>query len=164
MFLFVSRFKPSYVNPSYFVWEKKCLGYIFWMKKKIIIFFKHGLICGSKAWFSASNSWFVNISQTKLFKPLSVHEPTHQMQTYREREKNHGTVPLDKSLQSTLFPNPGGCPELDRQIDIVRVQSCVYYMILACILIFHEDLKKLLNNIVCRKSKASPVDNSPSTN
>ena len=29
----------------------------------------------------------MNISQTKLLKPLSVHEYTHQMQTYCEREK-----------------------------------------------------------------------------
>ena len=37
----------------------------------------------------------MNISQTKLLKPLSVHEPTHQMQTYCERKKNHGTIPLN---------------------------------------------------------------------
>ena len=36
----------------------------------------------------------MNISQTKLLKPLSVHEYTHQMQTYCERKKIHGTVPL----------------------------------------------------------------------
>ena len=29
----------------------------------------------------------VKISQTKLFKPLSVHEYTHQMQTYYERKE-----------------------------------------------------------------------------
>ena len=36
----------------------------------------------------------MNISQTKLLKPLSEHEYTHQMQTYCERKKIHGTVPL----------------------------------------------------------------------
>ena len=37
----------------------------------------------------------MNISQTKLLKLLSVHEHTHQMQTYCEdKKKNHGTVPL----------------------------------------------------------------------
>ena len=39
-------------------------------------------------WFSVWTSWVVNISQTKLFKPLSLHEYTHQMQTYCERKKS----------------------------------------------------------------------------
>ena len=39
---------------------------------------------------------FFNISQTKLLKPLSLHEYTHQMQTYCEEEKNHWTVPLTR--------------------------------------------------------------------
>ena len=43
----------------------------------------------------------MNISQTKLSKPLSVHESTHQMQTYCERKYNHGTVPIsDYTLNS----------------------------------------------------------------
>ena len=36
----------------------------------------------------------MNISQTKFLKPLSVHEYTPQLQTYCERKKIHGTVPL----------------------------------------------------------------------
>ena len=30
----------------------------------------------------------------QTLKPLSVHEPTHQMQTYCERKKNYEAVPL----------------------------------------------------------------------
>ena len=36
----------------------------------------------------------MNISQTKPFKPLGVHEHTHKIQTYCERKKNHVTVLL----------------------------------------------------------------------
>ena len=36
----------------------------------------------------------MNISQTKTLKLLSLHEYTHQMQTYCERKKIHGTVSL----------------------------------------------------------------------
>ena len=39
-------------------------------------------------WFSVWTLWVVKISQTKLFKPLSLHEHTHQMQTYCERKKS----------------------------------------------------------------------------
>ena len=38
----------------------------------------------------------MKISQTKLLKPLSVHEHTHQMQTYCERKQINVTVPLIK--------------------------------------------------------------------
>ena len=54
--------------------------------------------------FSAWTLWFVNISQTKLFKLLSVHEYTHQMQSSCERKKIHGTVPLTKVCKG-LYPN-----------------------------------------------------------
>ena len=53
---------------------------------------------GSRAWFSAWTSWFVNISQTKLLKPLIVHEYTHQMQTYCEGKNIYGAVPLIETV------------------------------------------------------------------
>ena len=52
--------------------------------------------------FSAWTSWFVNISQTKLFKLLGVHEYTHQMQTYCERRKKLWACTL-KDLSTLRF-------------------------------------------------------------
>ena len=47
----------------------------------------------------------MNISQAKLLKPLSVHEHTHQMQTYCEREKKsyfQGLKHITPSIRSTV--------------------------------------------------------------
>ena len=43
------------------------------------------------------------MSQTKMFKPLSVHEHTHQIQTYCERKKIHVAVPLRCKLAEYYF-------------------------------------------------------------
>ena len=56
----------------------------------------------------------MNISQTKRLKPMSVHEYTHKMETYCERKKNHGTIPLNVShliseLPQTLILFPCIC-------------------------------------------------------
>ena len=44
----------------------------------------------------------MKISPTKLFKPLSVHEPTHQMQTYCEREKKSRDGTFNNTTWSQL--------------------------------------------------------------
>ena len=51
----------------------------------------------------------MNFSQTKLLKPLSVHEPTHQMQTFCEQKKSwDGTF---KRAEELIVP-PAGLPNL----------------------------------------------------
>ena len=52
--------------------------------------------------FKASTLWFVNISQTKLWKPLTVHEHPHQMQNYCERKTNHIKLSIGPNL---MFEN-----------------------------------------------------------
>ena len=48
----------------------------------------------------------MNISQAKLLKPLSVHEHTHQVQTFCERKNIHVTVPLShQTAAETLWPS-----------------------------------------------------------
>ena len=65
----------------------------------------------------------MNISQTKLLKPLSVHEHTHQMQTYCEREKNscHGIF---------KHKDPGSVTNTVQLMQNQLMYRCVLYICL----------------------------------
>ena len=71
----------------------------------------------------------------QTLKPLSVHEPTHQMQTYCARKKKHGTVPLInyKGVCGTALATPG--PYEDSTWDI---QSNISLVLSNTTIIYHS--------------------------
>ena len=90
----------------------------------ICIGFRVALITHIMNFFVAlmRTSWFVNISQTKLLKTLSVQEDTHQIQTYCERKKSWDST--FKASATEMFTR-SFCLAIHRgKGDITKVLEC----------------------------------------